>query len=52
PITTSCASMVGTVGRTGIPGYFIGNTAEAILGRIDCAIMAVKPPGFLSPVVS
>ncbi|MEL6950191.1 MAG: universal stress protein [Pseudomonadota bacterium] len=52
--TTIDAQLVvmGTVGRTGIPGYFIGNTAEAILGRIDCAIMAVKPPGFLSPVVS
>lgn len=50
--TTLDAQLVvmGTVGRTGIPGYFIGNTAEAILERIDCAIMAVKPPGFLSPV--
>lgn len=42
--------IMGTVGRTGIPGYFIGNTAEAILGRIDCDILAVKPPGFESPV--
>ncbi|MEO0347712.1 MAG: universal stress protein [Pseudomonadota bacterium] len=52
--TTIDAQLVvmGTVGRTGIPGYFIGNTAETILGRIDCAIMAVKPLGFLSPVVS
>ncbi len=42
--------IMGTVGRTGIPGYFIGNTAEAILGRIDCDLLAVKPPGFESPV--
>lgn len=42
--------VMGTVGRTGIRGYFIGNTAESILSRIDCAILAVKPPGFVSPV--
>jgi nucleotide-binding universal stress UspA family protein len=42
--------VMGTVGRTGIPGYFIGNTAETILGRIDCSVLAVKPPGFESPV--
>ena len=44
--------VMGTVGRTGIPGYFIGNTAEAIFGRIDCDILAVKPPGFVSPVTA
>ena len=44
--------VMGTVGRTGIPGYLIGNTAESILSRIDCSIMAVKPPGFMSPVAA
>lgn len=42
--------VMGTVGRTGIPGFFIGNTAETILGSIDCSILAVKPAGFVSPV--
>ncbi len=42
--------VMGTVGRTGIPGFFMGNTAEDILGRIDCSVLAVKPPGFVSPV--
>ncbi len=42
--------VMGTVGRTGISGYFIGNTAEAILGQIDCSVLAVKPPGFKTPV--
>ena len=42
--------VMGTVGRTGISGYFIGNTAEAILGQIDCSVLAVKPPGFQTPV--
>jgi len=43
-------TVLGTVGRTGIPGFFIGNTAEAVLGRIRCSVLAVKPPGFVTPV--
>ena len=42
--------VMGTVGRTGIQGFFIGNTAEAILNQVDCSVLAVKPPGFESPV--
>ena len=42
--------VMGTVCRTGIPGFFIGNTAEKILHRIDCSVLAVKPDGFVSPV--
>ena len=42
--------VMGTVGRTGIAGLFIGNTAETVLGRVGCAVIAVKPPGFVSPV--
>lgn len=42
--------VMGTVARTGIPGLIIGNTAEAILDQIHCAVLAVKPPGFVSPV--
>ncbi|MBM7066823.1 universal stress protein [Actibacterium sp. 188UL27-1] len=42
--------VTGTVGRTGISGFFIGNTAETILSRVDCSVIALKPPGFISPV--
>lgn len=42
--------VMGTVGRTGIRGLFIGNTAEAILNQVRCSVLAVKPPGFESPV--
>ena len=42
--------VMGTVARTGIPGLFIGNTAETILGRVECSVLAVKPPGFVTPV--
>ena len=42
--------VMGTIARTGIPGLIIGNTAEAILDQLDCSVLALKPPGFVSPV--
>lgn len=42
--------VMGTVARIGIPGFIFGNTAEAILNQIDCSVLAVKPPGFITPV--
>lgn len=42
--------VMGTVCRTGIPGFFIGNTAEKILDDVDCSVLTVKPEGFVSPV--
>jgi nucleotide-binding universal stress UspA family protein len=42
--------VMGTVGRTGIGGFIMGNTAETILHRVRCAVIAVKPEGFVSPV--
>jgi len=43
--------VMGTVARTGIAGLLIGNTAEDILGQLQCSVLAVKPPGFVSPVM-
>src|SRR5262249_36239469 len=42
--------VMGSVGRTGIPGFFIGNTGEKVLRHCDRSILAVKPDGFVSPV--
>ena len=42
--------VMGTVARTGLSGFFIGNTAEAILNQLDCSVLAIKPPGFVTPV--
>lgn len=42
--------IMGTVGRTGVRGVFMGNTAETILNQIDCSVLAIKPPGFTTPV--
>jgi nucleotide-binding universal stress UspA family protein len=42
--------VIGTVARTGISGAIIGNTAEAILDQLTCSVLAIKPPGFKTPV--
>lgn len=42
--------VMGTLARTGLSGLIIGNTAERLLGEVDSSVMAVKPPGFESPV--
>lgn len=42
--------VMGTIGRVGIAGLLIGNTAETILNRIDCSVLALKPYGFESPI--
>jgi universal stress protein E len=42
--------VMGTVCRTGIPGFIIGNTAERVLDTVDCSVLTVKPVGFVTPV--
>lgn len=42
--------VMGTIARTGIAGFVIGNTAETILTRVPCSVLTVKPRGFVSPV--
>jgi nucleotide-binding universal stress UspA family protein len=42
--------VMGTVCRTGVAGFFIGNTAENVLQQADCSVLTVKPEGFVSPV--
>ncbi|ABM21246.1 MAG: universal stress protein [Gammaproteobacteria bacterium] len=42
--------VMGTVGRVGIPGLIIGNTAESILEQAKCSVLAIKPEGFKTPI--
>lgn len=44
--------VMGTVARTGIRGFIMGNTAETILAQIDCSVLAIKPRGFVTPVTT
>jgi universal stress protein E len=42
--------VMGTVARTGIPGFIMGNTAENVLHQLGCSLLALKPNGYVSPV--
>ena len=42
--------VMGTVSRTGISGFLIGNTAEEVLNQVDCSVLTLKPEGFVTPV--
>ncbi len=44
--------VMGTLGRTGISGLLMGNTAERVLGEVRCAVLACKPTAFVSPVAA
>ena len=42
--------VMGTNARTGVFGALMGNTAEQVIDRIECSVLAVKPDDFVSPV--
>ncbi len=42
--------VMGTVARTGLAGFVMGNTAERVLASLACSVLTVKPDGFVSPV--
>ncbi len=42
--------VMGTVARTGLSGFVMGNTAESLLRSVCCSVLAVKPSGFQTPV--
>lgn len=42
--------VIGTLARTGVPGLIIGNTAEDVLNAVECSVLTVKPPGYVSPL--
>lgn len=44
--------VLGSIGRSGIKGVFLGNTAEKLLDSCDCSILTVKPEEFISPIES
>ncbi len=38
--------MLGTVSRSGLNGYIMGNTSEQLLHNLHCDVLALKPEGF------
>ena len=42
--------VMGSVCRTGVAGFLIGNTAEEVLNQVNCSVLTLKPEGFVTPV--
>jgi nucleotide-binding universal stress UspA family protein len=42
--------VMGTIARGGIRGIMIGDTAERLLYKVGCAVLAVKPDDFVCPI--
>lgn len=42
--------VMGTLGRSGLKGLLVGNTAEKVLNHLTCSILAVKPDDFCCPI--
>lgn len=42
--------VMGTIGRSGIPGLLIGNTSESVLQAINSSVITLKPADFVSPI--
>jgi len=42
--------VMGTMARAGIPGVFIGNTAERLASSVHCSLLAIKPANFDCPI--
>lgn len=42
--------VMGSLGRVGIAGFLIGETAETLIRSVRCSVLVVKPPGFVCPV--
>ena len=42
--------VLGTIGRTGLSATFIGNTAEHVIDKLNCDVLALKPKGYISPL--
>lgn len=44
--------VMGTLSRLGVPGMLMGNTAERVMRSARCAVLTLKPSGFVSPALT
>jgi len=42
--------VMGTVARSGLPELLIGNTAEKVISKLNCSLLAIKPDHFVCPI--
>ncbi|PSV46173.1 universal stress protein [Photobacterium indicum] len=44
--------ILGSLSRSGVAGFLMGNTAESMLNQLNCSVITLKPDAFRSPVLS
>jgi len=42
--------VLGSISRSGVAGFLVGNTAERLLHRLDASLLTVKPEDFVCPL--
>ena len=42
--------VMNTLGRAGLKGLLVGNTAEKVLNHLTCSVLAIKPDDFQCPI--
>ena len=42
--------IMGTVGHSGLGATLLGHTAEQVIDKLNCDLLALKPKGFISPI--
>jgi universal stress protein E len=42
--------VMGGISRSALERFFVGSTAEAVLDKLRCDVLIVKPADFASPV--
>jgi len=42
--------VMGTIGRSGLSGLLVGNTAETIIENANCSVLTIKPDNYKSPI--
>ena len=42
--------LLGTVARSGFAAFWLGNTAEDVLPRVDCDVLVLRPQDYVEPV--
>lgn len=43
--------VIGTTSKEGVVAALLGNTVETVLSQLNCSVLAVKPDGFVTPLV-
>ncbi len=43
--------ILGSMSRTGISGFVMGNTAESMINQLGCSVITLKPDSFRSPIL-